>query len=108
MTSEELNKKIEEICNDTTYYQIFGGKCLPYIGWYWREVDFDQETYTFGVLPGKKPRLAFMENNKWGYDSVHCPSQDWQEIKKLLEDVVQNFCKETLERVNEKIQSLLN
>ncbi len=38
-------------------------KSVPYIGWYWREVDFTRP-FTLGHCG---EFVGFMENNKWGY-----------------------------------------
>lgn len=116
MNSEELNDKISKICDDNSLYESFGGKCIPYIGWYWRTVDFDSEIYDcFGILPviyndvdsNNKERVGFMENNKWDYKYADCSHEDWVEIKNLLEIAVTNTTTETLKAVDDKIQSLL-
>lgn len=70
MTSAELNAAIAAICDDTEHYEpIKGGlydtgKVIPYIGWYWRDVDFDAP---YVVLGDCGFFIGFMENNKWGY-----------------------------------------
>jgi hypothetical protein len=106
-------------------YEAFGGKAFPYLGWYWRQVDFDQPDYEFGVLPvfkdeflgpkggtivleeNDKLRLGFMENNKWDYACHYCGPKAWQEIKRLLEIAVKDPTHDTLKAVDDKIQSLL-
>lgn len=40
------------------------GKRVPYIGWFWREVDFANGVYVIGAC---SEYIGFMENNKWGY-----------------------------------------
>lgn len=112
MDSNELNERIAAICDDDMHYAAFGGKAIPYIGWFWREVNFDHSSCLFGVIPddevlGDKPLVGFMENNKWGYGYIHCDGEDWVEIKQLLEAAVTDTCRETLQAVNDKIQSLL-
>ena len=117
MDSNELNEQIAAICDDDTDYEAFGGKAIPYIGWWWREINFDRESCIFGVIPGDeedlsgevsgKPLVGFMSRNKWGYDYIHCNGEDWIEIKRLLGAAVVNICRETLRAVDDKIQSLL-
>jgi len=117
MTSKELNEKIVAIENrEDLDFEAFGGKIIPYIGWFWRDVNFDSEDYYFGILPiydnnsfdsNDKERLGFMESNKWDYDYKYCPPEIWKEIKFLLEIAVNNSCVENLKAVNDKIQSLL-
>lgn len=104
MDSKTLNEKIAEICDDDTHYEAFGGKSIPYIGWFWRRVNFDRKDYAFGVLPGGE--LAFMENNKWGYLRQYCEPEDWVLIKQLLVEAVTDPCRDTLQAVDDKIQSL--
>jgi len=104
MDNEELNKKIHEICDQTDLYEAFGGKCIPYIGWFWRNVDFNADGCYFGVLSDGK--IGFMENNKWDYEEFYCSGNDWQDIKKLLIEAVSLPTKKSLMAVDFKIQSL--
>ncbi len=103
MNSETLNKKISELC-DRDDLAIIGGKCIPYIGWYWRDVDFDAKTYQFGIITGGY--MGFMENNKWGYESTRdLTPKEWETVKKLLVKAVENPTKETTSRVWDYIQT---
>ena len=128
MNSEELNKAIADICDDASIaFEIAGtGKRLPYIGWFWRRVNFDQETYNFGVIPhgtpshtitcgdtveergpySTAPLVGFMENNKWDYPYVHADACEWAEIKGLLEAAVISRSVDDLSAVNVAIQKL--
>ncbi len=117
MTSKELNDKIDEICDNSELYECFGGKSIPYIGWFWRNVNFDTKTHTFGIMdieneddePSSSIRIVgFMENNKWDYDEKVCPEELWEEIKDLLEWAVENPSYESLKSVNDAVQSILN
>jgi len=111
-----LNKKLAEISDNTEKYgfEAFGGKTIPYIGWHWRNIDFDKEDgYAFGILPiltgfdaNDSLKVGFMENNKWGYEYIYANAEQWAEIKQLLIEVAENPCKETLEKLNISIQSL--
>ena len=116
-TSEKLNKKLAEIADESEKYgfEAFGGKALPYIGWYWRNVNFDREDgYEFGILPviksdwetNTKKQIGFMENNKWDYDEVHANADQWKKIKTLLVAVANNPCEQTLSDVYIAIQAL--
>jgi len=89
MNSEELNAGIRLLCDDETIYATIGntGKTLPYIGWYWRDVDFDSDGYRFGVIPGQFK--GFMESNKWGYGYTHKTTpEEWATIKRHLSEAV--------------------
>lgn len=67
MTSDEINQRIHEICDDETFAPpelARHGKTIPYIGWFWRDVDFDKRI-TLGYCGSF---IGFMENNKWDHD----------------------------------------
>ena len=117
MKSKALNNKIRELC-DSDDYVVKGietsGKCVPYIGWFWREVDFDSPIY-LGIIPdidvqelggARGGFVGFMENNKWGYESFKCSDNQTREIKRLLELAVKNPSNETLQVASDYIQSL--
>jgi len=118
MNSDELNEVIGEVCDESDEhdFEAFGGKVIPYIGWFWREVDFDEEDYSFGVIPadaefidcqdGLGNKVGFMENNKWGYPYVQANKEQWKEIKKLLVVAVTEKTVEAFDALNKKIQSL--
>lgn len=116
-TSEQLNKRLAEIADEPEKYgfEAFGGKAIPYIGWYWRTVNFDKvDGYYFGVLPiyksdweeNNKKQIGFMENNKWDYDEIHANADQWKKIKKLLVAVANKPCEQTLSNVYVAIQAL--
>lgn len=117
MNSKELNERIAAICDDDTHYEAFCGKAIPYIGWWWREVDFDRGSCLLGIIPSgtedisgganERPLVGFMSRNKWGYDYAHCDGGDWIEIKRLLEAAVTDTCRATLQAVDDEIQSLV-
>jgi hypothetical protein len=115
MNNKKLNKSIRELC-DEEQYQVRGlettGKCIPYIGWYWREVDFAQPFYLGYVLMGADAFwgikcdgfAGFMENNKWGYPERKVTSKQQKEIRKLLEIAVLTPSNNTLQKVFDYIQ----
>ncbi len=123
MTSEELNRRIQAVCDDTSItFETFGGKAVPYIGWFWRSVDFDcEDGYDFGIIPpcpgvkhkniwlekpSVRPFVGFMENNKWDYEYIHANREQWHEIKNLLIEAVQDPCEQKLKTANDAIQAL--
>ena len=129
MNSSELNAKIGEIADkgDELGFDAFdemeSGKAIPYIGWFWREVDFDAETFGFGLLPTRQSELAesmtgdgevnvklykvgFMENNKWGYADIEATKEESSSIRALLVAAAENPTKETLSAANDAIQAI--
>lgn len=104
MTSDELNAGIEAI-SDREDLAIEGGKCIPYVGCFWREVDFDDPDYSFGIIPGRF--RGFMQRNKWDYDySRPTTPEEWATIKGLLEAAVRVPSRETTRAVWDAIQAI--
>ena len=103
MKSNLLNQKIREIC-DEEEFEIKGGKCIPYLGWFWRDVDFDADYCVIGIIPGEFK--GFMENNKWGYEEFYLEGKEWNELKKLLEIAVKNPSRTLFNNVWDFIQKL--
>lgn len=62
------NTLLNDWCGDVADYsendKRGSGKRLPYIGWYWRSVDFAAKSIPVGDCG---EFIGFMENNKWGY-----------------------------------------
>jgi hypothetical protein len=117
--SAELNKRLSEIdADEKDYgYTAIAGKRLPYIGWYWRSVDFTvMGRYAFGVIPQgtadfmcpplQSRFIGFMENNKWDYDYVFADPEQWVAIVSLCQDVADNPCSDTLLALNDAVQAL--
>ncbi len=98
ISSAALNAAIVDIEDtlDVPLIEVVGlettGKCIPYIGWYWRTVDFDADTFIFGIVPRIYSEweksdgfIGFMENNKWDYAYTRETTEDeWANIKQLL------------------------
>jgi len=88
-TSEELNEQISNM--ETDAHPVKGlegtGKSVPYIGWYWRNVDFKEYGYyPLGEIPDMF--IGFMVNNKWGYKSWYPMEDQAKEIHRLLINAV--------------------
>jgi hypothetical protein len=116
LTSNEIN---EIIANwegrDDMPYECFGGKAIPYIGWYWREVDFDDDYCWFGIMPpyenllerNEVARVCFMQNNKWNYPELKISGIDWKNLKNLIEVAVIEPTYDNLKAVDDAMQVLL-
>ena len=120
MNSEEMNKMIYEFDgkDNKPYESCIGKKIIPYIGWFWRHVDFDSKSgYCLGVLPafgGKdsiecndEPKVGFMVNNKWGYYEFHISERIWKSLKGLIIDALKNQTHDNFKAVDGYMQSLL-
>jgi len=57
------------------------GKRLPYIGWYWRSVDFAGKRISVGDCG---EFIGFMENNKWDYPERLLTAEEADHVIGLL------------------------
>jgi hypothetical protein len=57
------------------------GKRVPYIGWYWRDVDFAAKRITIADCGDF---IGFCENNKWGYDQRDLTDDEADQVIALL------------------------
>lgn len=130
MNSEELNKRIREIEDGREFEgQVKGieltGKTFPYLGWGWREVDFDHPfelgfsgecqscgvkktcEYHEGVLElSESPDfVGFMENNKWGYAQRTVTEEQRREIVMLVTECASRPSLEALQTLFNYVQS---
>ena len=118
MNSKQLNKAIEKL-EDNEQFIVRGlentGKCIPYIGWYWRNVDFDSEYgITLGIIPvirswfdsNDHEWIGFMENNKWGYDSFRVKGEQQQKLRQMVEQAVIKPSNAKLQTLFDYMQSL--
>lgn len=101
LTSDELNAAIVAL-------ETGEEKPIPYLGFFWRHVDFDAESYDFGVAPiGGKLWVAFMENNKWGYPTVEAKGDAWAAIKLAIRVAVTEPSHQNLGVVKDLLQALV-
>jgi len=115
--SREMNDRIYALDGkDNLPYEAFGGKAIPYIGWFWRRVNFDRVDshgkYGFGIMPTEgsitdNPLVGFMENNKWGYDYVWANQEQWDEIRELIELALTSMVTDDFRAAHQTIQGLL-
>jgi hypothetical protein len=120
MTSEQINEIIRLLDDEERPYRSgMGDKIVPYIGWYWRDVDFDTEYCLLGILPiyrnpflpdfdfNDKVQVGFMENNKWGYESFKVEGEAWKTLRGLIELAVISKTEEDFRAVDTFMQTLL-
>ena len=108
--SDRLNAAIEEL-SDSKEYTVHGlsgtGKCVPYIGWYWREVDFTVPLSLGWCGGGCPPFAGFMENNKWDYFSWSLTVEQSEQVVAALQRAVAEPSDATLQAAFDVIQSCL-
>lgn len=123
MNSEDINKDIIEIdghgCNDDPVYRsCIGEKIIPYIGWFWRTVDFDSDSCYLGILPilqdedgigesNDELKVGFMEKNKWFYDEFEVKGPQWETLKELIVNAIEKKDADSFRAVDSYMQSLL-
>ncbi|MDE1821220.1 MAG: hypothetical protein KGJ23_07705 [Euryarchaeota archaeon] len=61
------------------------GKRLPYIGWYWRHVEFSRGTFPIGDSGGF---IGFMENNKWSYPERMTTPEEFAKVMAIIDEAV--------------------
>jgi len=123
MNSEEMNARINEIdehgCSDNEiYHSCIGDKVIPYIGWFWRTVNFDNDHCWLDVLPvfeykdglsecNNSPKVGFMQNNKWDYEAFKIEGEQWKTLRKLIVDALTNMNSRSFRTVDLYMQSLI-
>ncbi|HEX9986928.1 MAG TPA: hypothetical protein VGE45_00410 [Chloroflexia bacterium] len=106
MTSEELNEKLREIENRGAYSISEldrHGKMLPYVGWYWRDVDFATPAIRLGDCGSFK---GFMEDNKWDHIEWSPSAEESADIVRLVHAVAEKPGPESLRALYNYIQGL--
>ena len=102
---ERLNGQIRDFSDDGSY-EISGledsGKSIPYVGWYWRDVDFNN--VILGDCQSGQGFIGFMENNKWGYAEINLTRDESRAIRKMLKSIVRKGAKD----IKKKLQTLFD
>lgn len=114
LSSDELNKRIEGICDgietaddvDWPFEPVDNtGKCIWYWGWYWREINFDTPLRLATNHDGEF--AGFCASNKWNYPMfVLTPTQS-AGIREALEIAVNRPNKDNLMTVWGLMQSAI-
>lgn len=60
------------------------GKRLPYIGWYWRSVQFSVPTLI--PIGHCGDFIGFMENNKWDYPSRYLTEEEAMKLIQIIDE----------------------
>lgn len=70
--NDRWNARIEAVADSEVFDIHDSGKSIPYIGWYWRTVDF-AESWPIGDCG---EFVGHMENNKWDYDMRYVTEEE--------------------------------
>ena len=108
--SDELNTWIGDTDDEEALIPLElegNGKAFPYVGWYWRSVDFTRPfllycpTHKGSDVP---PWKGFMENNKWDYESFEVSQESYEAIVSSLMAAKDNPSKDTIADVFRVVQ----
>lgn len=80
-----------------------GGKPIFYFGWFWRDVDFEQDIF---LAVDKSGRTGFCENNKWGYRTFRLEPDQKTHLVALLQEAVTTRTIDACRAVNAYMRSL--
>jgi hypothetical protein len=72
-------------------------KRLPYIGWYWRNLNFADKKIPIGF--DEYGYVGFMVSNKWGYPERHLTHYEVEKLISIIDDAM---------RINEEGDDLKN
>lgn len=107
MNSDQLNAFCADADEDTTI-TVRGlertGKVIPYIGWVWR--DFDWDDYKWYPLGHCGDFVGFMVSNKWDYPSIRPTPDQAKAIRALVEAAAAPPTSEAFQAVFDYIQAL--
>lgn len=111
MTSQELNDFMSDNADDDDGIVVPGllfgsGKVVPYMGWWWRDIDFDAPTVPLGRTDenphGPSQLVGFMANNKWYYPQKNVPTEL---IRPAVEAFVEDRTNETARDLYDAVRS---
>lgn len=84
------------------------GKRLPYIGWYWRHLEFSS-----GLLPigDCGDFIGFMANNKWDYPERDLTPEEFDKVMEIIDEAMrlskQGGClADIIKETNDKLDEL--
>lgn len=85
-----FNERYNDFCrqysdckdDDEDKDEVLNGKRVPYMGWFWRGVDFFNYLIPIGFHEGY---VAFMENNKWDYHERNMSRDEAKQVMVFLD-----------------------
>lgn len=102
MNSRELNKAIEQTLKQKEYL-------LPFLGWFWRYVDFDLPYYFLSATIKKGKVTGVFIDAKGDLSNSHfyvkCEPHQWQDIKTAFEKFVNSPSDDTAKNVYQIVQN---
>lgn len=73
---------------DNEQHSNDSGKRIPYMGWYWRHIEFSNLQYIpIGVARGNR-YVGFMANNEWDYDERYLTEDEAHHVILLIDEAM--------------------
>lgn len=83
------------------------GKIVPYIGWFWRAVDFSAPEFWLGYCNDSCGQfVGFMQNNKWDYPEFCITAEQVVRVRELLVAVAVDPNETTCQALFDYMQTL--
>lgn len=109
-----FNARYNDFCSarcdvdDDKFPHVENGKRIPYMGWFWRSVNFYDRRITIGFRGGY---VGFMGNNKWDHDERDLSAPEVDKLMGFLDAAMQESRKggdlaEIVKNVNGKLDEL--
>jgi len=70
---------------DDDYADILNGKRIPYMGWFWRHLEFSDGHLPLGFDQGY---VGFMANNKWDHHERNTTPEEFSKIMGFIDDAM--------------------
>lgn len=106
-----LNAEMRAIDREDFPFTVRGlegsGKIVPYIGWFWRAVDFSAPEFWLGYCNDPQGQfVGFMVNNKWGYPEFRITAEQAARVRELLVAVAVDPNETTCQALYDYMQTL--
>jgi len=76
----------EKLIDETIASGKAYGKRIPYIGWYWRSVDFANKSISIGNCGDY---IGVMENNKWDYPERLLTENECDKVIEIIDEAME-------------------
>lgn len=94
LVNELLNNDYNGFCADNCDYdentdlndKHGHGKRIPYLGWFWRRLDFASGVLPLGRSDYGERMVGLMANNKWNYDGRPTTGDEFARIVGLIDE----------------------
>jgi hypothetical protein len=80
--NEFLRSRSDADDKDEDYGEILNGKRVPYLGWFWRHLEFHEGKLPLGFCDGY---VGFMANNKWDYHERNTTPEEFVSIMGFID-----------------------